>query len=153
MIRVEVEKVIHRPIDEVFDRLVKISEYSKWLPKSRIFLDSIQTSKDPVGLGTTFFDITRIGKFQGEVTEFKRPTKVTFTMILRWFGMKVLESKPGYTLEAVEGGTKLHLLALGKLFGIFKLMQPYVALRAREERTRVVNVLKKSLESSSLSQS
>jgi hypothetical protein len=54
MIRVEVDKVIHRPIEEAFDRLVSISDYSKWLPKSRIFLDSVQTSDDPVSVGTTF---------------------------------------------------------------------------------------------------
>ena len=146
MIRVEVDKVIHRPIEEVFDRLVSISDYSKWLPKSRVFLDSIQTSNDPVGAGTTFIDKTRIGKFQGEVIEFQRPTKVTFKMNLRWLGLRVLESKPGYTLEPVDDSTKVHLLAVGKLYGFFKLMQPYVALRAREERKRVVEVLKKSLE-------
>ena len=67
--------------------------------------------------------------------------------MLRWLGLKVLESKPGYTLESVDDSTKVHLLAVGKLYGLFKLMQPYVALRAREERKRVFEVLKKSLES------
>jgi len=146
MIKVELERRIDRPIEEVFDRLVDISAYSQWLPKSRVFLDTNQTSQAPVGEGTTFIDQTRVGKFRGQVTDFQRPAKVTFRMRLHWFGMKVLDSQPAYTLEPVDGGTKVHLVALGKLHGIFKLMQPYVAIRAREERTRVVDVLKQSLE-------
>jgi hypothetical protein len=60
--------------------------------------------------------------------------------------MNVMESRPGYRLEAVEDGTKVHYLAAGRLYGIFKLLQPYVAIRARGERKRTVAALKKSLE-------
>jgi uncharacterized protein YndB with AHSA1/START domain len=146
MIRIEIERSIKRPIEEVFDRLVDISAYPQWLPKSRVFIDTHQTSQGPVGEGTTFIDQTRVGKFRGQVTDFQRPTKVTFRMRLHWLGIKVLESQPAYTLQPLDGGTNVHLVALGKLYGIFKLMQPYVAVRAREERTRVVDVLKKSME-------
>ncbi len=149
MIRVEVDTVIERPIEEVFDRLVNISEYPEWLPKSRVFLDTRQTSQGPVGVGTTFVDKTRIGLFRGEVTDFQRPTNVHFRMRLCRLGMNVMESRPAYSLEPVDGGTKLHLIAEGELYGIFKLMKPYVAMRARAERTRTVNALKRSLESSS----
>lgn len=149
MIRVEVDRFIERSIEDVFDRLVNINNYPNWLPKSRVFLNTRQTSEGPVGEGTIFRDRTRIGTFRGKVTEFQRPTKVAFRMRLRWFGINVMESRPGYTLESVDGGTNVHLLAEGELYGIFKLMQPYVAIRAREERTRTVDVLKKTLESSS----
>jgi uncharacterized protein YndB with AHSA1/START domain len=138
MIRIEIERSINRPVEEVFDRLINIPAYPDWLPKSRVFIDTKQTSEGPVDEGTTFIDKTRIGLFRGEVADFQRPTHVTFQMMLRWLGMKVLESRPAYTLEPVDGGTKVHLMAVGKLYGIFKLMQPYVAIRAREERKRVV---------------
>jgi hypothetical protein len=59
-----------------------------------------------------------------------------------------METCPGYTLEAIEGGTKLHHVAEGRLFGLFKLMQPRVARIAREERTRTVDALKNSMERS-----
>jgi uncharacterized protein YndB with AHSA1/START domain len=149
MIKVKHETMIDRPIEDVFDRLVDISGYSKWLPKSRVFLDSRKTSQGPTRTGTTFIDKTRIGKYKGVVEDFQRPIKVTFRMKLRWLGLDVMESRPGYFLEPVDGGTKLRHVAVGKLFGIFKLMEPYVAIRAREERIRTVNVLKESLESSS----
>lgn len=147
MIRVEIETTIKRPIEEVFDRLVDINGYSEWLPKSRVFLGTRQTSEGPVDVSTTFEDKTTIGTFRGEVTAFQRPTKVNFRMRLRRFGMNVLESRPGYTLQSVDGGTNVHLLAAGELYGIFKLVQPYVAVRAREERKRTLDVLKKTLES------
>lgn len=148
MIQVEAETVIERPIEEIFDRLVNIPNYPKWLPKSRIFLDTRKTSEGPVSQGTTFEDKTRIGIFDGEVTDFQRPTKVTFRMRLRWLGISVMESRPAYSLEPIDSGTNVHLVAKGELYGLFKLMRPYVALRAREERIRTLKVLKKSLESS-----
>lgn len=149
MIRVEIDRIIKRPIEDVFDRLANINGYSDWLPTSRVFLNSKQTSEGPVDVGTTFIDKTRIGIYRGQVTDFQRPAKVAFRMRLRWFGMNVMESRPTYILEPVDEGTKVHHTAVGKLYGIFKLMRPYVALRAREERKRTVEILKKSLESSS----
>jgi len=143
MIRVEVNAIIERSIGRVFDRLTNLSGYAQWLPKSRVFLETKQTSEGPVGRGTTFIDKTRIGKFRGEVTDFQRPTKVSFRMRLRWLGINVMESR------SVSGGTKVHLLAEGEMYGVFKLMKPYVAMRAREERKRTIEALKKSLESSS----
>jgi uncharacterized protein YndB with AHSA1/START domain len=146
LIRVEVDTMIERPIEKVFDRLINISSYSKWLPKSRVFLDSKQTSPGPVGVGTTFVDKTRVGTYRGEVVAFQRPTQVSFRMRLAWFGIKVMESRPEYNLEPLAGGTKVHHLAVGTLYGPFKLMRPYVTLRARAERKRTIVMLKKSLE-------
>ncbi len=149
MIRVEFKTKINRPIEDVFYRIVNLNHYSNWLPKSRVFLDCRQTSEGPVDLGTTFIDKTRIGIYQGEVTDFQRPARVNFRMRLRWLGINVMESRPGYILESVDGGTNVHHIAEGRTFGIFKLMEPYVALRARQERKRTVDALKKSLETES----
>jgi uncharacterized protein YndB with AHSA1/START domain len=147
MIRIELDTEIHRPIEEVFERLVDIDGYSSWLPQSRVFLDCRQTSEGPARLGTTLIDETRIGTYQGAVTEFQRPTKVSFRMILRWFGVNVMESRPTYLLEPVDGGTRVRHLAEGELYGLFRLLEPYVAIRARMERERTVATLKRSLES------
>lgn len=48
MIRVEVERYIDQPIENIFDRLVDIPSYSNWLPKSRVFLETYKTTKGPV---------------------------------------------------------------------------------------------------------
>lgn len=148
MIRVELNTVIKRPVEDVFERLININDYSKWMPKSGVFIMSKQTSNGPVGKGTTFYDRGRMGTFRGEVSHFEKPTKVAFRETLRWFGMRVMEGRPEYLLEADDGGTRVHHVSEGQLYGIFKLMQPMTAIIARGERKRTVNALKKSLESS-----
>jgi uncharacterized protein YndB with AHSA1/START domain len=146
MIRVEVEKMIDRPIEDVFDRLVNIDGYPRWLPPSQVFLSCRQTSEGSVDVGTTFVDKTRIGTYRGEVTDFQRPIRVNFRMKLDWLGMSVMESRPRYRLEAVDGRTQVHHIAVGQLYGPFKLLRPYVAIRAENERERTLAALKQSLE-------
>ena len=55
MVRVELDTVIARPIDDVFGRLTHLSEYSCWMPKLGVFIRSNQTSQGPVGVGTPRF--------------------------------------------------------------------------------------------------
>jgi len=147
--RVDVYVTIQCPIEEVFERLISISDYSEWLPQQGIFKSTRQTSGEPIGLGTTYTDETRLGTFHGEITEFERPTKVVFRHRLRWLGLPVIETSPGYALESVDGDTKLHHFGEGRLFGIFKFMRPRAASIARHERHRVVDALKKSMEETS----
>ncbi len=147
-IRVELETDIKRPAEEVFDRLVDISDYDKWMPRSGVFMRSRQTSEGPVTKGTTFHDRGRMGTWRGQVSDFERPTKVEFRETLRWLGMRVMEGRPRYQLEAVDGGTRVHHVSEGQLYGIFRLARPMVTFIARGERRRTVNALKKSLESS-----
>lgn len=141
-----IETTIDQPIDLVFDRLINISDYANWLPQAGIFVSTRQTSDDPVQVGTTYTDKTTVGTFHGEIIEFERPTSVVFQHRLRWLGIPVMETQPGYVLESQNGSTKLHHIAAGQLFGIFKLMRPKVARMARQERQRTVDALKKSLE-------
>jgi hypothetical protein len=49
MVRVELNAVIARPIEEVFGRLTDISAYSQWMPKLGVFIRSGQTSRGSVG--------------------------------------------------------------------------------------------------------
>jgi len=146
MIHVEFETTIHRPIENVFNQLVDIDAYPDWLPKSRVFLSCNRTSDGPEQAGTTFIDKTRVGTYRGIITDFQKPVKVDFRMRLHRFGVRMMESRPGYRLQSVDGGTTLFHTAEGELFGIFKLLEPYIALRAREERIRTVRTLKTSLE-------
>jgi len=146
MIRVKCNVSIHRPIEAVFHRLVDINGYPDWLPPSRVFLDCYKTSEGPEGIGTTFIDRTKIGSYHGVITTFERPLQVGFRMTLKWLGMDVMVSRPEYQLEPDGDKTKVHHLAEGELYGIFKILEPYVANRAHEERIRTVRTIKTSLE-------
>ena len=146
MVRVELNAVIARPIDDVFGRLTDISAYSRWMPKLGVFIRSRQTSEGPVGLGTNYYDKGWMGTFVGEIAEFSAPTRVVFKEKLRWLGIPVMEARPEDELVSTKTGTEVHHRTEGRLFGIFNIMQPLVAFMARGERMRTVQPLKDSLE-------
>jgi uncharacterized protein YndB with AHSA1/START domain len=146
MVRVELNAVIARSIDDVFDRLTDISAYSWWMPRFGVFIRSSQTSEGPVGVGTTYYDKGWMGTFVGEIDEFRAPTTVAFKEKLRWLGVTVMEARPKYELVSTRTGTEVHHTADGRLFGIFNVMQPVVAWIARGERRRTLHALKDSLE-------
>jgi uncharacterized protein YndB with AHSA1/START domain len=146
----ELNTVIARPIGDVFGRLTDISEYSKWMPKVGVFIRSSQTSEGPVDVGTTYYDKGWMGTFVGEIVEFHAPTRVAFRERLRWLGVTVMEARPEYELVSTQTGTEIHHTAYGRLFGIFKVLEPVVAWMARGERGRTVHALKDSLERGAL---
>ncbi len=146
MMRVELNTLVGRPIEDVFGRLTDLSDYSRWMPKLGIFVRCAQTSEGPVGIGTTYYDRGRMGTFRGEIVEFHAPTRVAFRESLRWLGVNVMEARPAYELVPTQTGTEVHHTAEGQLFGIFRLMEPVVAWVARGERKRTVEALKRSLE-------
>ncbi len=97
--------------------------------------------------GTTYDDKGRMGTFRGEVSDLERPTRVAFREMLRCAGIRVMEGRPEYLLEGVDGGIRVRHVAEGQLYGIFRIVRRMVSAIARGERRRTVNALKKSLES------
>jgi uncharacterized protein YndB with AHSA1/START domain len=139
---------IDRPISDVFARLADLDAYRTWMPRTGLFRRSGQTSDSSVGLGTAYFDSTRMGTFRGEVTDYEPPVRIAFRETLRWFGSDLMEARPGYVLEADVDKTIVHHVAEGELFGMMRLMKPVAAMLARSERTRTVESLRRSLENS-----
>ena len=114
--------------------------------RTGVFRRSGQTSDAPLGLGTPYFDATRMGTFRGEVTDYEPPARIGFRESLRLFGFKLMEARPNYTLEADRDRTIVHHVAEGELFGVMRLMKPVASLLARGERGRTVKSLSRSLE-------
>ena len=132
---------------DVFARLADLDGYRTWMRRTGLFRRSGQTSEGPVGLGTAYFDATRMGTFRGEVTAFEPPARIGFRETLRWFGSDLMEARPEYLLEPDQDTTIVHHVAEGDLFGVMRLMKPVAALLAKSERARTVESLKRSLES------
>ena len=137
---------IDRDISDVFARLADMDGYRTWMRRTGLFRRSGQTSDGPLGLGTAYFDATRMGTFHGEVTDYDRPARIGFRETLRWFGSILMEARPRYVLEADRDTTNVHHVAEGELFGVMRLMKPLAAMLARSERARTVEALKRSLE-------
>ena len=146
-VRYETRTTIDRPVSDVFARLADLDGYRTWMHRTGLFRRSGQTSDGPVGLGTAYFDATRMGTFHGEVTSYEPPARIGFRETLRWFGSELMEARPEYILEADRDKTIVHHVAEGELFGMMRLMKPVAALLARSERARTVESLRRSLES------
>ena len=147
MVRHETRITIDRPIGDVFARLADLDGYRAWMRRTGMFRRSGQTSDGPLGLGTAYLDVTRMGTFRGQITDYQPPSRIAFRETLRWFGADLMEARPAYLLEADQETTILHHVAEGELFGLMRLMKPVAALLARSERTRTVKSLRRSLES------
>jgi len=146
-VRYETRTTIDRPIGDVFARLVDLDGYSSWMSRTGLFRRAGQTSDGPLGLGTAYFDATRMGTFRGEVTDYEPSVRIGFRATLRWFGNDLMEARPAYIREADQERTIVHHVAEGDLFGVMRLMKPFAALMAKSERARTVESLRRSLES------
>jgi uncharacterized protein YndB with AHSA1/START domain len=146
-VRYETRTTIDRPIGDVFARLADLNDYRTWMRRTGLFRRCGQTSDGPLGLGTAYFDATRMGTFHGEVMAFEPPTRIGFRETLRWFGSELMEARPEYVLESEQDTTIVHHVAEGELFGVMRLMKPVAALMARSERARTVESMRRSLES------
>ncbi len=146
-VRYESRTTIDRTIEEVFARLADLAGYGTWMHRTGLFRRCGQTSDGPLGKGTAYFDASRMGTFQGEVTDFQPPSRIGFRESLRWFGSDLMEARPEYFLEADREGTIVHHVAEGELFSWMRFMKPVAALLARSERARTVESLRRSLES------
>ena len=147
IVRYKTRTTIDRPISDVFARLADLDGYRTWMRRTGLFRRSGQTSDSPLGLGTAYFDATRMGTFRGEVTDYEPPTRIGFRETLRWFGSDLMEARPVYILEADRDKTIVVHIAEGELFGMMRLMKPVAALLASSERARTVESLRRSLES------
>src|SRR3974390_1572375 len=73
-VRYETRATIDRPISDVFARLADVDGYGTWMRRTGLFRRSGRTSDGPLGMGTAYFDATRMGTFRGEVTDYEPPT-------------------------------------------------------------------------------
>ena len=147
VVRFESQTVIQRPVGEVFERLADLSGYRGWMHRTGLFRRSVLTSEAPIRQGTTYVDATRMGTFEGEVTEFVPPTRIAFRETLHWFGSPMTQARPEYTLEGGESETRVHHVAVGELYGWMRFMKPAAAWMANRERSSTLDSLKRSLES------
>jgi uncharacterized protein YndB with AHSA1/START domain len=145
-VRVEIDEIIERPVEQAFAQAVDLSHYADWMPHTGVFKKSSQISDGPIGVGTKYVDQGRMGTFRGNVVEFHRPSRVVFDERLRWFGVPVAETRLQYEFRDAPGGTAVHHVAETDLFGPFRLMKPIVAVIGRGERRRTLTALKQSLE-------
>jgi uncharacterized protein YndB with AHSA1/START domain len=110
-VRFESHTVIQRPVGVVFERLADLQGYRSWMQRTGLFRRCGLNSEAPVRQGTTYFDSTRMGTYQGEVTEFVPPSRLAFRETLSLFGSQVALAEPAYTFDGDENSTVVHHVA------------------------------------------
>jgi uncharacterized protein YndB with AHSA1/START domain len=144
---------INGPREKIFDLIADLAHYDRWLPGSRVFGGMAQVSSAPPGIGTTYAD----GPMRGTITEFEPPERITFEQsmpvkVLLLTGKLALRVR--YTLEETgNDGQATHVIreVTFDLHGVLKAMQPLLVGTIRRESGRMLEMMKRYVESGGVS--
>jgi len=143
MREIPAEAEIRCPAEKIFDVIIDFRGQDHWLTPSSAYHGTLEVSSDPVTLGTTYREPGPFGVRHGRVTEFERPTAVTFhqpmTMRLHAGTVDVLMR---YTLTPVDGGTRVRRVVTLGIPWSLKLVQPVLVRAFRTESSRTLLALK-----------
>src|SRR5207302_9689588 len=135
---------VHCPADALFDTIVDLRGYGRWLTPSTAYAGTTDISPEPVAAGTTYVESVRTGVRQGTVTEFEPPTRVTFhqpmTLTPRLLG--VIDILVRYTLTPAADSVHVSRDVTLSIPLALKPMQPYVVRQFRREGARTLSALK-----------
>lgn len=131
------------PAARIFDLITDFDSYPKWLGTSSAYHGTSEISSNPMRLGTTYREPGPFGVRHGEVTEFERPTRVTFhqPMTLK-FGIGVIDVSVRYALTPRGGKTHVSRVCAIDVPWQLKLLQPVVVEQFRSESARTLAALK-----------
>jgi hypothetical protein len=142
MIDIPSEAQIHCPAEQIFDLIIDFRGQDRWLTESSAFHGTAEISTDPVALGTTYREPGPLGVRNGTVTEFERPTKVTFhqPMTMRLHA-GVIDVTLRYTLTPGAGSTHVRRVVTLGIPWSLRLLQPVVVHSFRTESARTLLAL------------
>ena len=134
---------IRCPAEKVFDLIIDFRGQDRWLPHSSAFRGTTEISSDPVTLGTTYREPGPFGVRNGTVTEFERPSKITFhqPMTLRLHSGTV-DVTLRYTLTPNAGSTRVSRVVTLGIPRSLRLLQPILVREFRRESGRTLLALK-----------
>jgi uncharacterized membrane protein len=140
--KLESSIVVNRPVEAVWAYMADFENMPVW---STGTIEARLTSEGPVRKGSTY---VWVGQFLGrrmevnsEVTEFEPNRKWAYKTISGPFASAAL-----YTLEPVDGGTKVTMIVEGEVGGFFKLAEPVMAAMSRRQLESGLANLKDVLE-------
>jgi hypothetical protein len=84
MTEIAAEADIRCAAEQIFDLIIDFRGQDRWLTRSSAYHGTLEVSSDPVTLGTTYREPGPFGVRNGRVTEFERPTAITFHQPIPW---------------------------------------------------------------------
>jgi len=137
----------------VWDLIVDLRHYDRWLPPSPTFRTIVQLNSGPVKLGTAYMDGGPSLTFHGEVTHLEPYTRVAFLQASRsklWAFNVGIDVEIEYVLQPTNGGTHVERTITLDTSGLFTLGQPLLRHALRQENDRILARMKAYLEHESL---
>jgi uncharacterized protein YndB with AHSA1/START domain len=149
MVRLSLENEIHSSAETVFDAIVDLRGYGRWLSSSSAYAGTTEISTDPIAAGTTYVEQGPNGVRHGSVTELRAPERVAFhqpmTMKPRLLG--VIDILVTFTLTPTPAGVHVGRVVDLTIGWPLKLAQPLVLRQFRQESERTMRALKDFAES------
>ena len=143
MIELPCEADILCPAEKVFDLIIDFRGQDRWLTTSQSFHGTTEISRNPVALGTTYREPGPLGVRDGTVTEFERPTKLTFHQPMKVkLGAGVVDVTVRYTLTRQREATRVRRVVTLGIAWPLRLVQPLVVRAFRLESGRTLLALK-----------
>jgi uncharacterized protein YndB with AHSA1/START domain len=143
MTEIPSEADIRCPAERIFDLIIDFRGQDRWLTRSSAFHGTSEISSNPVTLGTTYREPGPFGVRNGTVTEFERPTKITFhqpmTMKLHSGTVDVVLR---YTLTPAAESTHVRRVVTLGIPRSLKLVRPLLVRAFRVESGRTLLALK-----------
>jgi Polyketide cyclase / dehydrase and lipid transport len=142
-IEIPSEADIRCSAEQVFDLIIDFGGQDRWLARSSAFHGTEEVSSNPVALGSTYREPGPLGVRNGTVTEFERPTKLTFhqPMTVR-LGLGTIDVTMRYTLAPGSESTHVCRVVTIEVPWSLKLLQPAVVRGFRVESARTLLALK-----------
>jgi hypothetical protein len=144
MIRIENSIIIHCPVEQVFAFVTALDNGAKWQSGT---IEERKITPGPVSKGTTFFNVTEIIGRRIEstlqITELVPNQKFCFQSV-----SALIPSQMAQIYEAVDGGTRLTIVAQGQVDGFLKVTESLVARQAEQKVATDLANLKHLLEKS-----
>ncbi|MGO8960256.1 MAG: SRPBCC family protein [Streptosporangiaceae bacterium] len=134
---------IHCPAEKIFDLITDFRGQHRWLTTSSSYHGTTEVAQNPAVLGTTYREPGPFGVRNGLVTEYERPTKITFhqPMTMKWHS-GIVDVTMRYTLA--PNGQTTHVerhVTLG-IPGQLKPLRPLIERAFRIESSRTLVALK-----------
>lgn len=143
MVDLVFEADVAAPAETVFDALVDLPGYGRWLTSSSAYAGTTEVSTDPVAAGTTYVEQSPSGTRDGTVTELDRPSRVTFhqPMTMRPRLLGVIDIHVTYTLAPTTAGVHVTRLVRLTIPWPLRLAQPLVLRQFDHESRRTMDAL------------
>jgi uncharacterized protein YndB with AHSA1/START domain len=143
MIQIPAEADIHCSADRIFDLIADLQGQDRWLTSSSAFRGTTEVSSNPAALGTTYNEPGPLGVRHGVVTEFQRPTAITFTqpMTIK-LRLGTIDVVMRYSLTPQGETTHVHRVVTVSIPWPLKLVSPLVVGSFRHESRRTLMALK-----------